>query len=71
MLLNAPKRSLSSKAAALEEEGGVIFKLLSGAQIQPKGVLRVSRWMDVDQHCAGFREVEKSEVTEWMPFEVN
>ena len=70
MLLNAPKRSLSSKAAALEEEGGVTFKLLSGAQIKPKGVLRVSRWM-LTSTVRGFEEWGKLEGTEWMPFEVN
>ena len=70
MLLNAPKRSLSSKAAALKQEGGVTFRVLSGAQIRPKGVLRVSRWM-LTSTVRGFEEWEKLEGTEWMPFEVN
>ena len=70
MPLNAPKLSLSSKAAALKEEGGVTFRLLSGAQIKPKGVLRVSRWM-LTSTVRGFEEWEKLEGTEWMPFEVN
>ena len=70
MPLNAPKLSLSSKAAALKEEGGVTCRLLSGAQIKPKGVLRVSRWM-LTSTVRGFEEWEKLEGTEWMPFEVN
>ena len=70
MPLNAPKLSLSSKAAALKEEGGVTFRLLSGAQIKPKDVLRASRWM-LTSTVRGFEEWEKLEGTEWMPFEVN
>ena len=70
MPLNAPKLFLSSKAAALKQEGGVTFRVLSGAQIRPKGVLRVSRWM-LTSTVRGFEEWEKLEGTEWMPFEVN
>ena len=65
MPLNAPKLFLSSKAAALKQEGGVTFRVLSGAQIKPKGVLRVP------PGAGGFEEWEKLEGTEWMPFEVN
>ena len=67
MPLNAPKLFLSSKAAALRQEGGVTFRVLSGAQIKPKGVLRVSRWM-LTSTVRGFEEWEKLEGTEWMPF---
>jgi hypothetical protein len=70
MPLNASKSSLSSKDAALEEEGGVTFRLLSGAQIRPKGVLRVSRRM-LTSTVRGFEEWQILEGTEWMPFEVN
>ncbi len=70
MPLNAPKLFLSPKAAALKQEGGVTFRVLSGAQIRPKGVLRVSRWM-LASTVRVFEEWEKLEGTEWMPFEVN
>ena len=67
--LKAPKRSLSSMAAALEEEGpGVTFRQMSGAQIRFKGVRRVSLWM-LTSTVRGF-EWEISEGTEWKPFEV-
>ncbi len=70
MRLNAPKLSLSSKDAALQEEVGVTFRLLSGAQIKPKGVLRVPRRM-LTSTVRGFEEWQILEGTDWMPFEVN
>jgi hypothetical protein len=60
----------NSQPRALEEEGGVTFRLLSGAQIRPKGVLRVSRRM-LTSTVQGFEEWQILEGTEWIPFEVN
>ena len=51
-------------------DGGVTFRLLSGAQIRPKGVLRVSR-RKLTRTVRGFEEWQILEGTEWIPFEVN
>jgi hypothetical protein len=64
------KWSLMDNVQVSDVDGGVTFRLLSGAQIRPKGVLRVSRRM-LTSTVRGFEEWQILEGTEWIPFEVN